>query len=171
MPARALCLLAALALLVACDGATSPADGGALDAAEPATDAAGAADAAPDAGGPACAEDVRAPYAGPTPCSRATADCAAACDTAACASDCFLRDPSPDCIGCWDLNQLACWNRNGCQAEWNCVSECIRTSCPSPTPACIGASCAAEDRAYADCFEPHYTTCLERTVDCLPPRD
>lgn len=169
MSPRALHSIAAALLLAACDGGSPALDGGARDAGEDPADA--AADAAQDAGGPACMEDVRAPYSGPIPCSRATADCAAACETSACASDCFLRDPSPNCIACWDLNQLACWNRNGCQSEWNCVSECIRTSCPSPTPACIGANCGPEDEAYSDCFAPHYTTCLERTTDCLPPRD
>ncbi len=153
-----------LLTLLACDGAT-PLDAGPLD------DAAAAADAGTDAAGPTCAEDLRAPFAGPAPCSVATADCAAACSTASCAEDCFLADPSANCIGCWDANQLACWNRNGCQDEWNCISECIQTSCTlPPTAECIGMNCGAEDLAYADCFEPLRMMCLERTIDCLPPR-
>jgi len=162
-------ILALLALLaVACD-----ADGGG-DAGGPVMDAgldAGVADAgAPDAGGPMCREDLRSPFTGPTPCGEDTADCAMACDDRACAEGCFLADANPQCIACWDANQLACWNRNGCQDEWNCVAQCIQDRCPMPTPECIGANCADEDQAYADCFEPHFTTCLERTVDCLPAR-
>ena len=114
-----------------------------------------------------CAEDIRAPFT-TRPCSQDTADCAAACADRSCAEQCFLRDASPQCIQCWDANQLACWNRNGCQEEWNCVAQCIRDNCPMPTPECIGANCADEDQAYADCFDPVFTMCLERTVDCLP---
>lgn len=154
----------AVLLLLGCDGAT-PADAGLEDTG---VEDAGLDDAGlEDAGGPMCAEDLRAPFT-TSPCSQATADCAAACADATCAENCFLADASGACIQCWDANQLACWNRNGCQPQWNCIAQCIRTHCPTPTPECIGDNCAAEDVAYADCFEPLRMMCLERTVDCLP---
>ncbi len=152
-------------LLAACDARTTTPDAG--------TDA-GVADGgieADDAGadaGPACPEHVIAPFSGPAPCSTATAECAAACEDASCAEDCFLADASPQCIGCWDTNQLACWNRNGCQPRFDCLAECITTHCPAADPECIGANCSAEDQAFADCFEPLRQMCLERTVSCLP---
>ncbi len=162
-----LLVLFAIASLAGCDG-DAPSDAGSVD--DAGADAATVDDAGSDSGGPMCAEDIRAPFAGSPPCSVATADCAAACDTASCAEDCFLADANRACIQCWDANQLACWNRNGCQDEWNCIAQCITTNCPMPTGECIGANCAAEDVAYADCFEPLRMMCLERTVDCLPPR-
>ncbi|MGE0792387.1 MAG: hypothetical protein AB7S26_42325 [Sandaracinaceae bacterium] len=144
-------------------------DGAAMDAGTDAGIAdAGSADAGVDASGPTCTEDLRSPLAG-VQCSIATATCAQGCADATCAEDCFAADPSPSCLQCWTVNQLACWNRNGCQPQWNCLSQCILANCPSPpTGACIGANCATEDQAYADCFEPLRQMCLERTVDCLP---
>ena len=156
-------------MLLGCDG-SEPLDAGLGEDAAMADDASTTDDAGVDAGGPMCREDIRAPFAGDPPCSVATADCAAACDNASCAEACFLADPNRNCIGCWDANELACWNRNGCQDEWNCIAQCITDLCPTADAACIGANCAAEDQAYADCFEPLRAMCLERTVDCLPPR-
>jgi hypothetical protein len=141
-------------------GDASTADAGA-DAAVP---DAGALDAAVSM----CAEDLRSPYTGPIPCNTTTRDCAMGCDDARCAEACFAADPSPSCIQCWDVNQLSCWNRNGCQEQWNCVSECITEHCPTFDVACIGEQCGTEDQAYADCFEPLRMMCLERTIECLP---
>lgn len=162
-------LCASLLALLGCDGSVT-ADAGAAGDAAMGADAGATDDAGSDAGGPMCTEDIRAPFAGDPPCSVATADCAAACDTASCAEDCFLADTNRACIQCWDANQLSCWNRNGCQAEWNCIAQCITENCPTADPSCIGANCSAQDLTYADCFEPLRMMCLERTVDCLPPR-
>lgn len=154
-----------LAVLAAgCDGRSAPADDAGRDSAN---DGGSDLDAGSD-GGPMCEEDLRSPYTGPVPCSVETRDCAAACETRDCAEDCFLADENAACIGCWDVNQLSCWNRNGCQDEFNCLSTCIRTECPSADPTCIGDRCSAEDIVYAACFEPFFTTCLERTIACLP---
>jgi hypothetical protein len=149
------------AIVTPTDGAAMPTDASAADAG---TADAGTADAAV----PMCAEDLRGPYTGPIPCGTATRDCAMGCVDARCAEDCFAADPSASCIQCWTLNQLSCWNRNGCQAQWNCVAECIANNCPSADPECIGEQCAVEDQAYADCFEPLRMMCLERTIECLP---
>lgn len=156
------CVVASLVLLVgACDARVSPVDAGSDSGPSVPMDAGHDA-------GPTCTEHVIAPFSGAAPCSVATRDCAAACGDARCAEDCFLADASSQCIQCWDANQLSCWNRNGCQSLWNCLSECIQTNCPTADPACIGDNCSAEDQAYADCFEPLRPMCLERTIDCLP---
>jgi hypothetical protein len=160
-----------LLLLAGCDNRVTGFDAG--------QDSSGALDADTSDAGPvdagtidasSCPDDIRVPYSGPVPCSTTTRDCAAGCATVDCAQTCFTNDPNPTCLGCWDANQLACWNRNGCQPLWNCLSQCIQTHCsPDFTPQCIGANCSVEDQAYADCFEPLRMMCLERTFTCLPP--
>jgi len=157
--------LTLIVLLAGCDGA-DPVDGGAADAGPVMSDA-GAADAGVDASVSMCREDLRSPVTGVV-CSMATADCAAACSDATCAQACFAADANAACLQCWDINQIACWNRNGCQDEWNCAAECIQDNCPGFTVACIRDNCQAQDLAYADCFEPLREMCLQRTVSCLP---
>jgi hypothetical protein len=131
---------------------------------------AGSIDAGSIDAGPMCTEDIIEPYTGPAPCSQATQQCAAACTTLSCATDCTFDDPNPACGQCWDANQISCWNRNGCQPLWNCVSQCIQEHCIGVPDfdACFAANCQDEDVAYADCFEPVRQMCAERTIACLP---
>lgn len=158
-----------VALLVAgCDDGDGGTDAGAADAGS-STDA-GATDAGVDAAAPMCTENIIDPFNGPPPCSVETRECARACADLTCARDCVNNDANGQCAACWDFNTQSCWNRNGCQGEWNCLAQCLQTNCPTNiTIECLTVTCGAEDMAYSDCFEPLRTMCGMRGADCFPP--
>lgn len=158
--------LALAVLALGCGGEegmdAGPADAGAGDA--------GALDAGVDAAAPMCDEHIVDPYAGAPPCSVGTRECARACPDLGCAKDCVDADPATACGDCWAFNTQSCWNRNGCQDEWNCLSQCLLASCPGGiTTECLTVTCGAQDMAYADCFEPLRMMCGMRGADCFPP--
>jgi len=124
-----------------------------------------------DAGSTSCAEDLVPPFSG-TACSTSTRSCADACSDGACISGCLDADPSPDCGGCASQNIISCFNSNGCQAEWNCFSQCATAfSCSSATVPrdCVTANCAPQDDAYNTCTDAITTgDCGTVWSNCVP---
>ncbi|NOY90441.1 MAG: hypothetical protein GXP55_04455 [Deltaproteobacteria bacterium] len=123
-----------------------------------------------DAGG-TCAEDLVPLFSG-TACSSSTRSCIDACTDGACISGCLDADLSPDCGGCANQNIISCFNSNGCQAEWNCFSQCaVAFDCSSATVPrdCVTANCGPQDDAYNTCTSAITTgDCGTAWSSCVP---
>ena len=116
--------------------------------------------------GPPCAEDrVDAVVGGY--CSSTTADCISEGSDP---STCLAADPSPDCSACFNLNLIACGNRNGCQRLWDLYTCCVTDNCGTmPTSACIDSSCSTTRDAYSTCLDglELATLCPTALSDCF----
>ena len=153
------------------------ADGGATDAG-PSVDAGGGTDAGetvadsgpPDAG-PTCEEELVVPYT-TRPCSADTRACAEACTEPTCVDGCLASDPSSACTDCTNRAVIACFNRNGCQPQWDCYRACTRAHCMGAPDvgACLDMHCMEPEQAYYDCIDLAFadSACPGRYVDCLP---
>jgi len=102
--------------------------------------------------GPVCAEDLIEMVPG-TYCSMTTYDCIQACSDSTCETGCLDADANPDCHGCVSQNSVACFNRMGCQRQWDYFNCCLVAHCPTPTSSCAMTYCSAEDGDYGACVD------------------
>ena len=119
-----------------------------------------------------CAPMVVEPYL-TIPCSTATRTCIDGCTTGDCLDACIGADPSPMCRDCTNRALVSCFNRNGCQPQWDCYIGCTMSLCggvPDPD-SCIEAMCLEVEDAWYLCTEEMgpESPCLTRYLDCLPP--
>jgi hypothetical protein len=161
------------AFLIACNGRDSrpSGDAGATDAGGatdgPTADAAAGSDGGPADAGPMCTPEILEPFDG-RPCPASVRECAEACTDADCVGACIEAAPAGDCAFCLDLSLIACVNRNGCQDEWNCYRECVRTMCPVVTDECLDTNCPAPEDAFNACVTDEVLEiCGTRYLDCV----
>lgn len=148
--------------------------GTAIDAGSTA-DAATGTDAGPDAvivdAGPMCEEELVVPYT-TRPCSADTKACVEACTEPTCVDACLASDPSTSCTDCVNRALISCFNRNGCQPQWNCYRACSRENCTGvpDVGACLDMHCVEPEQAFYDCVDSIFETsaCPSRYADCLP---
>lgn len=104
-------------------------------------------------------------------CTSTTYNCVVDCGSdGVCMQACLDADADPNlCNGCVQNNILSCYNANGCQADWNCFSQCITdNSCTDRT--CATTYCSAEDTAYSNCIDslPSSVSCSSQFRACFP---
>lgn len=114
---------------------------------------------------------TRAVYVAGAYCSSTTATCASACADGACINACLDRDSSPDCSTCAQQNLIACANENGCVTQWNAISCCVQSNCPTGSSAtCVDTFCTPESDSYAACANSVLPTamCTNDFTSCFP---
>lgn len=155
--------------IVLMDSSTPPRDTGTRDSSIPPADTG----AGPWVRPSVCATDTVAPFSGAAPCSPSTTSCTDACPDGACVSDCLDADANPDCTTCTNSNLISCFNSNGCQADWNCFSQCaVDQGCTADTApmGCITDRCGAARDAYTACTAavPTSAGCGTAWSTCVP---
>ena len=103
-------------------------------------------------------------------CADTTRTCVEGCADSTCLQSCLDADPDPaNCVGCVNNNIFACFNRNGCQSQWNCVAECIDTRCTPDDTTCLDTTCATEWGAYETCYMgvPDSAMCGTEWAPCV----
>jgi hypothetical protein len=101
-------------------------------------------------------------------CSSSTLDCISGCADGPCQSMCLSADPNPDCPTCFSQNLVSCYNAAGCQADWNCYTQCASDRCPSGDSTCIDSMCGMEWDAYVSCTEISSADCTSDALACFP---
>lgn len=103
-------------------------------------------------------------------CADTTRTCVEGCADGTCIASCLEADPDPSsCIGCVNNNIFSCWNRNGCQSQWNCVAECAATRCSPDDTTCLDTTCSAEWTTYQTCGDgvPDSASCGSDWAPCV----
>ena len=103
-------------------------------------------------------------------CADSTRTCVEGCMDGTCIATCLEADPDPpSCVGCVNNNIFECFNRNGCQAQWNCLIQCTEDECSPDDTTCLDMTCAADYETYTTCGEgvPSSAMCGSTWTPCV----
>jgi len=115
-----------------------------------------------------CATNTVSLYGG-VACSSSTLDCISECGgDGMCQQGCLDADPNEDCSLCFSQNLVSCFNRNGCQGDWNCYTQCVSDNCPSGDETCIDSMCGTQWDTYVACTEGVTADCSPDALMCFP---